>query len=208
MGEGDLAGRGTTAAALGAWTVFADEAGFSMTPHTARTWSRRGVTPVIRVNGGSRRHLSVAALCCNKPGERPRLVFRHTGDRRADGRKGFSWKDLRDLLTAARTQLGGPIVLVWDNVGLHLSRAMRAWITARDWLTVFQLPAYAPDLNPVEGIWSSLRRTSLANIAFADYAHLVTAVRRGLRQIQYRPTIITGCLTGTGIAISPGDITH
>lgn len=190
MGEGDLAGRGTTAAALGAWTVFADEAGFSMTPHTARTWSRTGVTPVIRVNGGSRRHLSVAALCCYKPGERPRLVFRHTGDRRADGK------------------LGGPIVLVWDNVGLHLSRAMRAWTTARDWLTVFQLPAYAPDLNPVEGIWSSLRRTSLANIAFTDYTQLVTAVRRGLRQIQYRPTIITGCLTGTGLATNPGDITH
>ncbi|MDX2710008.1 transposase, partial [Streptomyces sp. PA03-6a] len=120
----------------------------------------------------------------------------------------FSWKDLRDLLTAAHTQLGGPIVLVWDNVGLHLSRAMRAWITARDWLTVFQLPAYAPDLNPVEGIWSSLRRTSLANIAFTEYTQLVTAVRRGLRQIQYRPTIITGCLIGTGLAISPGDITH
>lgn len=71
-----------------------------------------------------------------------------------------------------------------------------------------QLPAYAPDLNPVEGIWSSLRRTSLANIAFTDYTHLVTAVRRGLRQIQYRPTIITGCLIGTGLATSPGDITH
>ncbi|MFG2306183.1 transposase [Actinacidiphila glaucinigra] len=173
-----------------------------MTPHTARTWSRIGVTPVIRVNGGSRRHLSVAALCCYKPGQRPRLVFRHTGDRRADGRKGFSWKDLRDLLTATHTQLGGPIVLVWDNVGLHLSRAMRAWTAARAWLTVFQLPACAPDLNPMEGIGSSLRRTSLADIAFTDYTHLLTAVRRGLRQIQYRPTIITS------LATSPGDITH
>ncbi|MET9881158.1 transposase [Actinacidiphila glaucinigra] len=60
---------------------------------------------------------------------------------------------------------------------------MRAWTTARDWLTVFQLPAYAPDLNPVEGIWSSLRRTSLTNIAFTDYTQLVSAVRQGLRQI-------------------------
>ncbi|MEU6347102.1 transposase [Streptomyces sp. NPDC046977] len=138
-----------------------------------------------------------------KTGERPRLVFRHTGDRRVNGRKGFSWKDLRDLLTTAHTKLGGPIVLVWDNVGLHLSRAMRTWTTARNWLTVFQLLAYAPDLNPVEGIWSSLRRTSLANIAFADYTQLVTAVRRGLRQIQYRPTIITDCLIGTGLRAVP-----
>jgi transposase len=38
-----------------------------------------------------------------------------------------------------------------------------AQVTARSWLTVFQLPAYAPELNPVEGVWSSLKR-SLANL--------------------------------------------
>ncbi|MEU8952288.1 hypothetical protein [Streptomyces sp. NPDC048489] len=67
---------GTTESALGAWTVFADEAGFLMTPHTARTY----VTLVIRLNDGSRHHLLVAVLCCYKPGDRPRMVFRHTGD--------------------------------------------------------------------------------------------------------------------------------
>jgi catechol 2,3-dioxygenase-like lactoylglutathione lyase family enzyme len=45
LGEGDLAARGRTAAALDAWLVFEDEAGFSMTPPTTRTWSRRGHTP-------------------------------------------------------------------------------------------------------------------------------------------------------------------
>lgn len=80
---------------------------------------------------------------------------------------------------------------------------MRAWTTARDWLTVVQLPACAPTLNPVEGMGSSLLRTSLANIAFTDYTHLVTAVRRGPRQIQYRPTIITGCLIGTDARHKP-----
>lgn len=41
------------AAASGAWIVFEDEAGFSMTPPRARTWGRRGYTPVIRVRGRS-----------------------------------------------------------------------------------------------------------------------------------------------------------
>ncbi|MFD7932710.1 IS630 family transposase, partial [Streptomyces sp. NPDC059742] len=54
------------AAASGAWIVFEDEAGFSMTPPVARTWGRRGQTPVIRVRGRSRRRTSVAALCCYK----------------------------------------------------------------------------------------------------------------------------------------------
>lgn len=76
---------------------------------------------------------------------------------------------------------------------------MRHWIDDRDWLCVYQLPAYAPDLNPVEGIWSILRRTTQANRAFTDPDALVTAVRQGLRQLQYRPDTLDGCLTGTGL---------
>jgi putative transposase len=37
-----------------------------------------------------------------------------------------------------------PLVLIWDNLNTHTSRAMRELIAARDWLTVYQLPAYAP----------------------------------------------------------------
>lgn len=86
LGEGDLAAGGRTAAALDAWVVFEDESGFSMTPPTARTWARRGRTPVIRVRGRSRRRISIAALTCCKPGERSRLIYR---PRRDDGRRGW-----------------------------------------------------------------------------------------------------------------------
>jgi transposase len=81
----------------------------------------------------------------------------------------------------------------------HLTTGLRGYIDQRDWLTVYQLPAYAPDLNPVEGLWSVLRRTSLANRAFTDPDDLVTTVRTGLRQLQYRPDVLDGCLAGTGL---------
>ncbi|WP_432040936.1 IS630 family transposase [Streptomyces chartreusis] len=203
VGEGDLATGGRTVAALDAWLVFEDEAGFSMTPPTARTWSRRGHTPVVRVRGRSRRRLSVAALACCKPGGRSRLIYRPCPDARPDGRKSFSWKDYRDLIQTAHQQLGGPIVLVWDNLNTHLTAGIRRYIAERDWLTVYQLPPYAPDLNPVEGIWPVLRRTTTANRAFADPQDLITAIRRGLRQLQYRHNVLDGCLTGTGLAPTP-----
>jgi len=190
-------------AALDGWLVFEDEAGFSMTPPTARTWSRRGRTPVVRVRGRSRRRLSVAALACYKPGHRSRLIYRLCPDARPDGRKSFSWKDYRDLIQIAHQQLGGPIVLVWDNLNTHLTAGMRRYIAGRDRLTVYQLPPYASDLNPVEGIWSVLRRTTTVNRAFADPNDLITAVRRGLCQLQYRPDILDGCLAGTGLACPP-----
>nr|WP_239070725.1 MULTISPECIES: transposase [unclassified Streptomyces] len=49
--------------------------------------------------------------------------------------------------------------MIWDNVRLHLTADMWEFVGANaEWLTVFQLPAYAPDLNPTKGIgcWSSV----------------------------------------------------
>jgi transposase len=191
-------------AALGAWLCFEDEAGFSMTPPTVRTWARRGHTPAIRVRGRSQRRFSVAALACYKDGERSRLIYRprRHADHKRGGRRSFSWTDYRDLLIAAHHQLGAPTVLVWDNLNVHRDRRLREFIDTHDWITCYFLPAYAPDLNPVEGIWSLLRRSSQANTAFTDPDHLMSALRHGLRQIQYRSNLIDGCLAETGLTLT------
>lgn len=174
----------------------------SMTPSHARTWSRRGRTPVVRVRGRSRRRISIAALTCYRPGNRSRLIYRpRRDDGRRDGRKSFSWRDYRDLLIAAHQQLGGPIVLIWDNLNVHKAAGLREIADSRDWLTILHLPPYAPDLNPVEGIWSLLRRGWLSNVALSTPEHLIRTIRSGLRHIQYRSNLIDGCLTETGLTI-------
>jgi hypothetical protein len=106
---------------------------------------------VVRVTGGSNRRVSLAALICVKPGCRPRLLYRvHTRrPKRKDNRKGFTETDYARLLDAAHQQLGGPIVVVWDNLNAHVSATMAELIAARDWLTVYRLPLYAHELNPV-----------------------------------------------------------
>ncbi|WP_425464780.1 hypothetical protein [Nonomuraea terrae] len=63
-----------------------------------------------------------------------------------------------------------------------------------------QLPAYAPELNPVEGVWSLLRR-ALANFAVADLPGLVRIVKHKLKKIQYRPHLLTGCLAQAGLTL-------
>ncbi|MFF6794493.1 transposase [Streptomyces filamentosus] len=175
-----------------------------MTPPPAKTWSQRGRAPVVRVRGRSRRRISIAALTCYKPGHRSRLIYRpRRDDGRRDGRKSFSWRDYRDLLIAAHQQLGGPIVVVWDNLNVHKAADLREWAASRDWLTIHYLPPYAPDLNPVEGIWSLLRRGWLSNVAFSAPEHRVQRIRRGLRHIQYHSDLINDCLTETGLTIGP-----
>ncbi|MFD4144711.1 transposase [Streptomyces sp. NPDC058572] len=175
-----------------------------MTPPVARTWGQRGRAPVVRVRGRSRRWVSIAAPTCYKPGRRSRLICRpRRDDSRRDGRKSFSWPDYRDLLIAAHQQLGGPIVLIWDNLNVHKAAGLREFAASRDRLTIYHLPTYAPDLNPVEGIWSLLRRGWLSNIAFTTPEHLVQRVRRRLRHIQYRSDLKDGCLAKTGPTIRP-----
>ena len=110
--------------------------------------------------------------------------------------------DYARLLDAARQQLGAPVVLVWDNLNTHVSRAMGELIAARDWLTVFQLPAYASELNPVESVWSHLKR-SLANLAKRDIAQLTALAKTRLRRMQYPPGLIEGFLAGTGSTSHP-----
>ncbi|WP_315986740.1 transposase [Streptomyces sp. STR69] len=120
---------------------------------------------------------------------------------RKDEPKGFGWRDLRDLIVRAGTQLGGPVVLVWDNVRLHLTVGMREFIEANaEWLTVFQPPVYAPDLNPQEGIWSLVKR-DIGSLAAADLTQITTAVKHGLKTIQYRSHLVDGCLAATGLAL-------
>jgi hypothetical protein len=96
----------------------------------------------------------MAGVCCYRPdGTEARLAF-HL-------REGaYDTDQLIGVVGALRRLLGGtwPVIVVWDNLPAHTSLAMRAWVAEqRDWLQVEYLPAYAPDLDPVEGLWANLK---------------------------------------------------
>ncbi|WP_331747320.1 hypothetical protein OG365_40255 (plasmid) [Streptomyces sp. NBC_00853] len=62
-------------------------------------------------------------------------------------------------------------------------------------------PSYAPDLNPQEGVWALVKRT-IGNLAATNLDQMAKAVKRSLKQIQYRPHLVDGCLTGTGLTMN------
>jgi putative transposase len=158
---------------------------------------------VVTVTGGSSKRVSLAALIAVKPGCRPRLIYRvHKSRRGKDQRKGFTEADCAALLDAAHQQLAGPLVLIWDNLNTHASAAMTGLIQARDWLTVYRLPPCAHELNPVEPVWSHLKR-SLANLAKRNLAQLTALVKTRLKRMQYRPALLEGFLASTGLDLTP-----
>jgi transposase len=79
---------------------------------------------------------------------------------------------------------------------------MAGLIAARDWLTVYQLPPYAHELNPVELVWSHLKR-SLANLAKRNLAELAALVKTRIKRVQYRAGLLEGFLTSTRMDLTP-----
>jgi transposase len=99
-----------------------------------------------------------AALCYGSRGGGASLAFHHQVD-------AYDTDSLIQALGELRRFLGGQkATLLWDGLPAHRSLAMGAWLRRqRHWLVVEPLPGYAPDLNPVEGLWSSLKGVELVN---------------------------------------------
>ena len=204
MADRDLGQASRLAAATGAYVCFEDEAGQNLRPPKARTWAPRGHTPVARVSGKGSGRVSVAGLVCLKPGARGHLFYRARVHRGRKGeRRSMSEADYAGLIAAAHNQLHAPVILVWDNLSTHVSAAMRRFIEAHpDWLTEVRLPAYAPELNPVEGAWANLKN-GLGNLCTANVDQLAAIVKSRLKSIQYRPALIDGFLAQTGLTLEP-----
>jgi DDE superfamily endonuclease len=93
--------------------------------------------------------------------------------------------------------------LLWDGLPAHRSSAMRAWLnTQRSWLVAERLPAYAPDLNPVEGLWSSLKAVEFANLASPTLAEVIPQANRGIDRVRRTPHLAYSFLRRTGLSVS------
>jgi putative transposase len=79
---------------------------------------------------------------------------------------------------------------------------MREMLAKRSWLTVFHLPPYAPDLNPAEGVWASMKK-ALANLAACTTDQLAALVRTRLKRMQYQPRLLDGFIAETGLILVP-----
>ncbi|MGK5543570.1 transposase [Streptomyces sp. URMC 127] len=179
-----------------AWIVFFDESGVSRLPQVRRTYAPRGRTPMLRHRLNWKRAGMAAALGyhATDPGRGPRLCFHLKPG-------SYNTTSLIEALEQVKTCYAGePVVLVWDGLSAHWSRRMRAWAADQDWLTLERLPAYAPELNPVELLRSSIKTRELANLADVADAE---ATERSIHRICSNEQLPWSFLTHTGLIIHP-----
>lgn len=97
-----------------------------------------------------------------------------------------------DFLQALVRHLRGPLLLIWDRLPAHRSALVREFIALSDGhIEVEHLPAYAPELNPVEYIWAYWKQHELPNVCPKEYWELDERARQALRRMRRKPRLIT-----------------
>lgn len=142
-----------------------------MGPHVRRSWAPRGCTPVLRRRGRARQKVSVIAALSISPA---RASVRGWFDFEPQG--GFDGARIVTFLQQLLRSLRVPVVLVWDRLKAHVGEPVKGWLQANAHrIQAELLPAYAPELNPVELIWGHAKTHTLANYAPTEFEDLLVA---------------------------------
>jgi transposase len=137
-----------------------------------------GRTPVLTCFGRHRDKVSTIAAISVAPRRRRVGLYWRTDPRHyidAAAVAGF----LRELLRHLR----GKVIVVWDGGSNHKGPAIRAVTDRFPRLELERLPVYAPDLNPVEMVWSHLKYGRMANFLPRHVGHLDRVVRGHLGEV-------------------------
>jgi transposase len=158
--------------------VFVDESGLSERPHRVRTWSPRGQTPVLQYTFNWKCLSAIAGITIWN------FYFRlYPGSIKAP--------QVIEFLGHLQRHMGGKLTVIWDGLPVHRSRRVREFVDQqRGRIHLEGLPAYAPELNPVEYIWGYCKQHELPNLCPKDFAQLSHAARRALSRMRRRPTLV------------------
>ncbi len=97
-----------------------------------------------------------------------------------------------EFLQALTHQIHGKLLVIWDGLPAHRSRVVKNFVEAlAGHIVLERLPAYAPELNPVEYIWGYMKQRELANLCLHTIGEVGVFARNRLKSMQRRPQLIT-----------------
>jgi transposase len=171
--------------------VWIDQSGFYLLPMVVRAYAPRGRTPVLRVKL-TRDHL--AATSAITPDGRLFMQMQNHA---------YCSEEVVRFLRLLLRKIKGKLLVIWDGAPIHRGKVIKAFLTrgAAKRVHLEQLPSYAPDLNPDEGIWNYLKRVELKNVCCRDLDHLATELRRAKDRLRHEREIIRSCVRQCGCVV-------
>ena len=156
-----------------------------------RTYAPRGARPELHILL-TRKHLSLISGVTTQ-GQLASLTRR----------RALTGIDSSLFLRHLFDYLNQKLLVLWDCGSIHRAEEVKTLLSG-DWLRLIQVeefPAYAPDLNPDEGVWQHLKHVELRNLCCRDLDHLETEVRLAIRRMRRKPELIQSFFAGAGLGL-------
>jgi transposase len=171
--------------------VFADQWGFYLLPAVVRTYAPIGQTPVLHEQL-SRDHLSVMSAITLEG----KLYM-------VEQEKAFKGEDAVRFLKHLMRKIEGKLLVVWDGSPIHRGRAVKDLLAsgASSRVQLEQLPDYAPELNPDEGIWKQLKYVELKNLCCQSLSESRVELRKAKERVRHKRDVILGCIRQPGFEV-------
>lgn len=173
---------------------FLDESGFLLQPLVRRSWAPRGQTPTLDCWDRHGRLSVISAIRISPQGRRLELLF-------SVCEQNITAEQCEAFVVQLLRGVRNPVVLVWDRWSVHRCVASRLEKRFPHRLRVEWLPAYAPELNPVEQVWGNTKYGELANYIPEDLEALGRRVRRALSRTGNRPDLLRSFFRHAGLEL-------
>ena len=172
--------------------MFCDQPGFYLLPMMVRTYAPVGKTPILHEHL-SRDHLSAMSSITLEG----KLYM-------IEQEKAFKGEDVvRFLKHLLMRQIEGKLLVIWEGSPIHRGRAVKDFLAsgAAARLQLEQLPGYAPDLNPEEGVWRYLKCVELKNLCCQSLSELKVELGKAKERLRHKREVILGCIRQPGFAL-------
>jgi transposase len=171
--------------------LFVDQSGFYLLPTVVRTYAPVGQTPILHEQL-TRDHLSVISGITLGG----KLLM-------MDQERAFKSPDVVRFLRHALRQIPGKLLIIWDGSPIHSGQAIKDFLSggASHRLKLEQLPGYAPDLNPDEGVWKHLKYVELKNVCCQSLSELKVELRKAKERLRHKRDVILGCIRQPGFEV-------
>ena len=174
------------AARLGAHLIFIDESGFLLIPTVRKTWSPVGQTPIYRYRYRHDRISAISGIAVS-PQRFHCALYCQLYEDNIQGEEVAAF--LRHLLR----QIPGPLIVLLDRGAIHRGEPVQELLRRSSRLHLVPFPAYAPELNPDEGVWHNLKRR-LANGRPDSQAELMDVLSVEICRLAASQPLLRGCI--------------
>lgn len=168
-----------------------DQSGFYLLPAVLRTYAPLGQTPVVH-EYVTRDHL--AAISGITPDGKLYMMVQE---------RAYKGPDVVRFLQHLLRHIPGKLLIIWDRAPIHRSHVVKDFLAsgAAARIHLEQLPGYAPELNPDEGIWNYLKRVELKNVSCQNLSHLRHELRGAKERLRHKTDVIQGCIKQSGLYV-------